>query len=280
MAVMSVLLKQPSAGRRSGRSTCSPYTMTEQDTTLALAPRLAEELRDKLIAGELKPGQRLSEAALSVGMDVSRNSLREAFRLLTKEGLLRHEHNRGVFVATPSVASIIDIYRVRRTIECQALAKAYPNHPAVARMCLAVERARAARSDKDWGTVGSQNMVFHAAIVDLADSQRLNAFYAQIAAELRLSFGLLADPELLHAPYVDLNAAIVEKLEAGMTAEASDALEAYLTQSERTVLAAFRELMRGTLPGSKCVRYTARAAESPTTVKPPASFAEDRKAPK
>lgn len=53
-------------------------------------------------------------------MDVSRNSLREAFRLLTKEGLLRHEHNRGVFVATPSVASIIDIYRVRRTIECQA----------------------------------------------------------------------------------------------------------------------------------------------------------------
>ncbi|ARM13818.1 MULTISPECIES: GntR family transcriptional regulator [Rhizobium] len=216
--------------------------MTEQDTTLALAPRLAEELRDKLIAGELKPGQRLSEAALSVGMDVSRNSLREAFRLLTKEGLLRHEHNRGVFVATPSVASIIDIYRVRRTIECQALAKAYPNHPAVARMRLAIERARAARNDKDWGTVGSQNMVFHAAIVDLADSQRLNAFYAQIAAELRLSFGLLADPELLHAPYVDLNAAIVEKLEAGMTAEASEALEAYLTQSERTVLAAFSRI--------------------------------------
>ncbi|MBB2698371.1 UNVERIFIED_ORG: DNA-binding GntR family transcriptional regulator [Rhizobium pisi] len=109
-------------------------------------------------------------------------------------------------------------------------------------MRLAVERARAARSDKDWGTVGSQNMVFHAAIVDLAESQRLNAFYAQIAAELRLSFSLLADPELLHAPYVDLNAAIVEKLEAGMTAEASAALEAYLTQSERTVLAAFSRI--------------------------------------
>ncbi|QND44502.1 GntR family transcriptional regulator (plasmid) [Rhizobium lusitanum] len=216
--------------------------MAEQDTTSALAPRLAEEIRDKLIAGELKPGQRLSEATLSVGMDVSRNSLREAFRLLTKEGLLRHEHNRGVFVATPSMASIIDIYRVRRIIECQALAKAYPNHPAVARMRLAVERARVARGDKDWGTVGSQNMVFHAAIVDLADSQRLNAFYAQIAAELRLSFGLLAEPELLHAPYVDLNAAILEKLEDGMPAEASAALEAYLTQSERTVLAAFSRI--------------------------------------
>lgn len=216
--------------------------MAEQDTTSALAPRLAEEIRDKLIAGELKPGQRLSEAALSDGLDVSRNSLREAFRLLTKEGLLRHEPNRGVFVATPSMSSIMDIYRVRRMVECQAVAKAYPNHPAVARMRAAVTRAKVARDAKAWGTVGSENMVFHAAIVDLADSQRLNAFYAQIAAELRLSFGLLDDPELLHAPYVDLNAAILEKLEAGMTAEAAVALEAYLAQSERTVLAAFSRI--------------------------------------
>ncbi|WP_159949130.1 GntR family transcriptional regulator [Rhizobium sp. 18065] len=216
--------------------------MAEQDTTSALAPRLAEQIRDKLIAGELKPGQRLSEAALSTDLDVSRNSLREAFRLLTKEGLLRHEPNRGVFVATPSMASIIDIYRVRRTIECRAIANAYPNHPAVARMKTAVEHARAARDAKDWLTVGSQNMVFHAAIVDLADSQRLNVFYAQIAAELRLSFGLLDDPELLHAPYVDLNAEILEKLAVGRTQEAAAALETYLLQSERTVLAAFSRI--------------------------------------
>ncbi|UJW77401.1 GntR family transcriptional regulator [Rhizobium sp. SL42] len=216
--------------------------MAEQDTTSALAPRLAEQIRDKLIAGELKPGQRLSEAALSADLDVSRNSLREAFRLLTKEGLLRHEPNRGVFVATPSMASIIDIYRVRRTIECRAIANAYPNHPAVARMQDAVAHARVARDAKDWLTVGSQNMVFHAAIVDLADSQRLNVFYAQIAAELRLSFGLLDDPELLHAPYVDLNAAILDRLAAGQTQEAAAALESYLLQSERTVLAAFSRI--------------------------------------
>ncbi|MCM2395896.1 GntR family transcriptional regulator [Rhizobium sp. S95] len=216
--------------------------MAEQETTSALAPRLAEEIRDKLIAGELKPGQRLSEAALSGDLAVSRNSLREAFRLLTKEGLLHHEPHRGVFVATPSMASIIDIYRVRRMIECQAIARAYPNHPAVARMRSAVECARSARDEKDWGTVGSQNMVFHAAIVDLADSQRLNAFYAQIAAELRLSFGLLASPELLHGPYVDLNAALVEMLVAGRTKEAAEALESYLLQSERTVLAAFSRI--------------------------------------
>ncbi len=216
--------------------------MTHHDPALTLAQRLAEQIRARLIAGELKPGQRLSEAALSDNLDVSRNSLREAFRLLTKEGLLRHEPNRGVFVATPSMASIIDIYRVRRLIECRALEQAYPQHPAVTRMHEAVEAALKCREAKDWVGVGSANMAFHAAIVDLADSTRLNAFYGQIAAELRLSFGLLEDPEFLHAPYVDLNAAILEQLKAGKSVEAARALEAYLERSERTVLAAFARL--------------------------------------
>ena len=165
--------------------------MTEQDITSALAPRLAEAIRNKLIAGELKPGQRLSEVKLSSDLQVSRNSLREAFRLLTKEGLLRHEPNRGVFVEIPSMASIIDIYRVRRLIECRALAQAYPKHPAVARMRAAVEEARAASLRSDWGTVGSANMVFHAAIVDLADSERLKRFLSadrgRAASEFRAS---------------------------------------------------------------------------------------------
>lgn len=216
--------------------------MAETDTTAALAPRLAEAIRDRLISGDLKPGQRLSEAALSADFEVSRNSLREAFRLLTKDGLLQHEPNRGVFVATPSMASIIDIYRVRRLVECQALANAYPNHPAVQRMRAAVDAARTASDKNDWTAVGSENMKFHAAIVDLADSQRLNGFYAQIAAELRLSFGLLKEPELLHAPYVEMNAAILEKLEVGDPKGAAVALEAYLFQSERTVLAAFSRI--------------------------------------
>lgn len=213
--------------------------MTAETETLSLAERLAGQIRDRLIAGELKPGQRLSEAALSAQLDVSRNSLREAFRLLTKDGLLNHEANRGVFVATPSMASIIDIYRVRRLVECRALEQAYPHHPAVKRMQAAVEQAQVCLDAKDWQGVGSANMRFHGAIVDLADSSRLNDFYARIAAELRLSFGLLDDPQLLHAPFVPLNSDILALVMAGKSVEAGAALDAYLQRSERMVLAAF-----------------------------------------
>ncbi|MER1967163.1 GntR family transcriptional regulator [Castellaniella sp. GW247-6E4] len=207
--------------------------------TPSLTDTVAEKIRQQLILGHLRAGQRLSEAALSEQLEVSRNTLREAFRILAKEGLVRHEPNRGVSVVVPSIADIIDIYRVRRLIECQALAQAWPRHPAHKRMIQAIEEARQARDTGRWLDVGSANMAFHAGIVALADSVRLTKMFSDIAAELRLAFGLLDDPEYLHAPFVDKNIHLLELFESGDTRAASAALEDYLTQSERIVLSVY-----------------------------------------
>ncbi|CAG9179374.1 GntR family transcriptional regulator [Cupriavidus pinatubonensis] len=212
--------------------------MTSSPDTKNLTERVAENIRQKIVHGEFSPGQRLSEAALSDSLQISRNTLREIFRLLTKEGLLKHEPNRGVSVAIPSIAAIIDIYRVRRLIECQALRQAYPRHPAGKHLRKAVELAAQCRDQGDWMGVGSANMEFHMAIVELADSERLNEMFSRLLAELRLAFGMLQDPEFLHAPYVDMNGRILQLFEAGKLDEAATALHDYLGQSERIVLAA------------------------------------------
>ena len=212
------------------------------DNPRTLGETVTAEIRRKLVDGELVPGQRLSEAALSESLDISRNTLREAFRVLTQEGLLKHEPNRGVFVAIPDMASIIDIYRVRRFIECQALAQAYPKHPAVQRMAQAVAAAERCREAQDWSGAGTANMAFHAAIVELADSERLNTFYAHLSAELRLAFGLLDEPEMMHAPYVPMNGDLVAMIKRGESEDAALRLEQYLLQSERAVLAALTRL--------------------------------------
>ncbi len=204
-----------------------------------LNERIAELIRQKIVKGEFSPGQRLSEAALSESLDISRNTLREVFRLLTQEGLVKHEPNRGVSVAIPSIASIIDIYRVRRLIECQALAQAYPRHPAKKHLHDAVEAALRCRDAGDWQGVGTANMEFHMAVVELADSERLNVMFSHLLAELRLAFGLLDDAEFLHAPYVEMNVKIVELFEAGRLQEAAAALNDYLVHSERIVLAVY-----------------------------------------
>ncbi|CPR17969.1 GntR family transcriptional regulator [Brenneria goodwinii] len=211
----------------------------ESSENRTLSDSVAEALRNRITHGELRPGQRLSEAALSESLDISRNTLREVFRILTLEGLLKHEPNRGVFVATPDMATIVDIYRVRRLVECQALARSYPMHPAVEKMRQAVEQARVCRQRRDWMGIGTANMAFHTAIVELADSQRLNTFYRHVSAELRLAFDLLDDPEHLHVPYIEMNAHILTLIESDKAAESADALASYLDQSERIILAAW-----------------------------------------
>lgn len=212
------------------------------DGDAPLPEQTAARVRTMVIEGELAPGQRLSEVRLAADLGVSRNTLREAFRLLTRERLVQHEPNRGVFVAIPSMAAILDIYRVRRLIEIPALASAWPRHDSVAAMREAVAAAEAARDRRDWRGVGSANMGFHSAIVALADSPRLTAFYMQVTAELRLAFGLLPDPEQLHLPFVAENTAILAAIDRGDCEGAAQLLADYLERSERMVLTAFARI--------------------------------------
>lgn len=217
----------------STRSAASPAAPTSRAEEVAL------DLRTHIVNGGMTPGERLAEVALAERYDVSRNTLREAFRLLSQEGLLTLVPNRGASVAVPTVSSIIDLYRVRRFIEVQALRAAFPKHPAIRRMRDAVAAARAARMTGDWNGVGTANIAFHAAVVELTDSPRLGRVYEQIAAELRLAFGLVDDPEYLHTPFLEMNAEIVAKAETGDTEAAANALDAYLVQAERLLLAAY-----------------------------------------
>jgi DNA-binding GntR family transcriptional regulator len=200
------------------------------------AARAVEQLRNKMINGELAPGTRLSEASLTAPLGVSRNTLREAFSTLIEEGLLvRHQH-RGVFVATLSPAQIADIYRVRVLLECTALRQAPVQPPRAEAMRAAIADAERAAAAGDWRAVGTANMHFHEQIVALAGSPRLDSWMRQLTAELRLAFASAPDVEALHRPFVPLNDEIATVYEAGDARRAADMLRDYLLTSERVVL--------------------------------------------
>lgn len=208
------------------------------------APTLADALREQIIAGDFAPGTRLSETALAARLEVSRNTLREAFRVLAQHRLVEHVPNRGVSVVSPSTADVVDIYRARRLIECGVLRGASPLHPGVAAMRQALERAEQAVATEDWVTVGTANMAFHGALVALSDSPRLERSHGQLAAELRLAFLGIDDPESLHRPFVARNRAVLEALVGEGPQAAADELERYLVDSERRVLGAYSRMGR------------------------------------
>jgi DNA-binding GntR family transcriptional regulator len=74
-------------------------------------------LRDAIIAGELKPGERLMEVQLAEKMGVSRTPVREAIRKLELEGLVDMEPRKGARVAVLSAKDIIDVLEVRATLD-------------------------------------------------------------------------------------------------------------------------------------------------------------------
>ncbi|WP_315928328.1 GntR family transcriptional regulator [Mesorhizobium sp. SP-1A] len=206
----------------------------------SLAETVATRIRDLLIEGEFGPGEKLSEQQVASRFGVSRNTLREVFRLLTSQGLLAYIPNRGVFVAAPDEAAVIDIYRVRAVIQKGAIQAAGNSHPALARMQQTAVEADVARREGDWRRVGTLNMEFHRRMVELCDSPRLSACFDLVLAELRLVFGQLEDTSHLHEPYIGLNLALVEALERQDATGALAQLETYLVKSERAVLAALQ----------------------------------------
>ena len=87
-------------------------------------------------------------------------------------------------------------------------------------------------------------MAFHDAIVALADSPRLERLFRDIAAELRLAFLEIDNPEALHAPFVTRNRSLLEAFVGEGPDVAADELERYLTESERQVLGAYARMAR------------------------------------
>jgi len=203
--------------------------------------RLADILRGRIIRGQYAPGERLAEDVLVKSLGVSRNTVREAFRLLSHERLLVHELNRGVFVRKLTVDDVVDIYRVRKLVECAAVRRLATRPAPLDDLAAAVADGEDAMRLADWRALGTANMMFHQAVGALAESPRVDELMRGILAELRLVFHLMADPRRLHEPYLQRNREVLAALAAGDVQRAERLLRKYLNDSEQVLVTAYTQ---------------------------------------
>ena len=203
------------------------------------AERVADILRSRIAEGYFPPGTRLSEDSIGGALGVSRNTLREAFRLLTHERLLVHELNRGVFVRVLTIEDVEDIYRTRRLVEC-AVVRGLGEPPyAVDGLATAVANGRRAARDGEWTGVSTANIHFHRELVALAGSARTDELMRSVFAELRLAFHVVDDPRQLHEPYLVRNQEILQTLQKGDRDGAEGLLAIYLDDSLKGLVAVY-----------------------------------------
>jgi DNA-binding GntR family transcriptional regulator len=120
--------------------------------------RAAQALRRQIANGKLLPGTRLREEAVSAAFAISRNTVREAFRLLTHERLLEHALHQGVFVRTLTAADVREIYATRRLIQPLGVDAALHDAGSCIALNERVDDAIAAADAFDWDAVGTADL--------------------------------------------------------------------------------------------------------------------------
>jgi len=84
--------------------------------------KIANELRSLIARGTLAPGMRLGQTELAEQFNASRVPVREALKLLSSEGIIEHDPNRGFFVTRLSRDEAEQLFTLRHLVEDELLA--------------------------------------------------------------------------------------------------------------------------------------------------------------
>jgi DNA-binding GntR family transcriptional regulator len=204
---------------------------------VSTAEQVASLVRDRILRGDIKPGTSLREVVMAAAIGVSRNTLREALRILIQEGLVRHTVHRGITVTELGLDSVGDIYRIRKLLEISAVETGSLTPRALDSLRDAVDRLEKAAEDRDLPALVEADMRFHHSLMGLLQSERLEGFFWNLLSELRL--GLVAmdrassDVRRMSGEHRKL----YRLLKAGKRKECARLLRTHLEDSERMLRA-------------------------------------------
>jgi DNA-binding GntR family transcriptional regulator len=163
----------------------APGGRIEQPSLVDLA---AERIRELLLAGTLKPGERVREEWLSSRLGISRPPLREAIRVLVHQGLLERMPRRGVRVVALTETDIRDIYSLRSVLDRFALELGVPvGDPALLDpLREAVAEMRRTMAAGQHAAYVEANRRFHLALIALGGNSRLTMTYELLMNQMQL----------------------------------------------------------------------------------------------
>jgi DNA-binding GntR family transcriptional regulator len=197
---------------------------------------LADALRDRIMTGELEPGQRLIERDLVERYEVARGTVRAALQRLEHEGLVTVETHRGAFVRQLDKQGLRDLFELRTALELESAHRALAAnsaklprsvHEAVDRLAAACERKR-----PSWQRISAAHADVHESIVEAGGSPRIEAAYRQLQQELTL-FLLALRPVWTPEEMAEHHRKLVRELET----EGPPALRRHLEEGEAAVIA-------------------------------------------
>lgn len=208
-----------------------------EELASGLAERVAQRLRDMIVRGSLKPGERMVERSLCEVLGVSRTPMREALKLLHQDGLIEISRNRGARVATYEAAEAECLFEVIAALEATAAARFARLAPPEAMERLAeLHRSMLRHHERrELDAYFDTNTAIHDLIVEGAENPTLTASHRRLMLRARRGryMAIMDDGRWTQA--VREHEALMAALRAGASDAAMSIWRTHLLNTGRSV---------------------------------------------
>lgn len=190
-------------------------------------------IRQAILRGDLKPGQRLMESDIAEQMGMSRAPVREALCQLETEGLVVSEPHRGTFVAELSATDLWEIYTLRAAIESLAVRIVTERASAetLAQLQQAVADMVQAAREGDLSRLAALDMSFHEMLCRASGHSRLLDAWLGMTVQIRTFIDLTHTLCLPADEVVSLYTEVVEHIQNRRAEEAGRMLARHILEA-------------------------------------------------
>lgn len=199
-------------------------------------------LRQAILTGELKPGERLMEIHLANKLGVSRTPIREAIRKLELEGLVTMIPRRGAEVAQITEKSMNDVLEVRRAVDalCVELACERISDEELERLRVACDEFAEQVKTKDVKKIAQADVALHNIIVEATGNQRLISLVNTLSEQMyRYRFEYIKD-FTQHESLIEEHRVIYESIVKKDKKTAADAAKLHIDNQKKAIIAQIR----------------------------------------
>ena len=207
-------------------------------------------LRQSILTGELKPGERLMEIHLADKLGVSRTPIREAIRKLELEGLVTMIPRRGAEVAQITEKSLKDVLEVRRALDALAVELACDriSDGEKEQLKKACDEFARATTTKDATVIAKADVAFHDIIVQATGNQRLIQLINNLSEQMyRYRFEYIKD-EIRHDSLIEEHRIIYESIVRRDREKAAATARLHIDNQEKSIIRQIRMEQEQTPP--------------------------------
>jgi len=192
-------------------------------------------LEEAILDGVIPAGAHLREDDVAKRLGVSRNPVREALQGLVHQGFAEHVPGKGVFVRSPSIQEVEEVFHVRALLESESarLAASRISNADLGRLEDVLERGKHAVAAKDVRRLLELNEQFHAMIVTVSGNTVMAKMMQTLQRRIRWYFSSVV--VLRSADSWDQHAEIVRALREADGESAARHMAAHVEQTWRTI---------------------------------------------